>query len=270
MHERKTNRRSYYPGGGEFIAAKSEGWKGQFTQQDYLRGYFWVIVVEMFPDLQRSLRAIYDEKLAKSLTDLFHSGRADFFLAARSLAWPALKTWAASLQLGNDWCIDRFLSKVYEWLPESPTGERIGTLEIEPAPFKPLAFQLPSSAWDPTEKPASAFKTEMRDRLKAALDQYCDQMRNAVLAAGYVRNSERRQREHFYWLAGYQVRGWSQSRIAEAAGVDQAAACRAINELAREIELTSRPKRGNDLSWTVERIRAALPPPVTSLLSLSI
>jgi hypothetical protein len=66
-------------------------------------------------------------------------------------------------------------------------------------------------------------------------------------------------KRHFFWLAGYQVAGWSQIRIAEAARVDRAAVQRAIHHgLAEQTGLTLRPPKDHDLSWTIERIRAAL------------
>jgi hypothetical protein len=258
---RKTNRRSYYPGGGEFIAAKSEGWRGQFTAQDYLRGHFWEVVIRMFPEVQCSLRALYDEKLAHSLINLFHSGHAEFFTAARSLTWPALKAWSEGWQLVDDWCIDRFLSKIYEWIPPSPTGKSLGRWEIKTPPFTPVPFLLPPSAWDPTEKLEATFKTELDQLYENTRDEYCEQVRKAALSAGYVPNTEFREPEHFRWLAGYQVYGWSQNRIAMAVQKDQAAVSRAINRLAGAIGLTLRPSKENRSSWSAERIRAALVSP---------
>jgi hypothetical protein len=75
----------------------------------------------------------------------------------------------------------------------------------------------------------------------------------------------KREVAHFYWLAGYQVLGWSAARIADALdepdsrptekrrGVEQR-----IRELARQIDLKLRDPRNYDSTQTLDIIRASL------------
>jgi hypothetical protein len=99
---------------------------------------------------------------------------------------------------------------------------------------------------------------QARARLYGMIDRHLDAVGARAEAEGLKRTPERREPKHFLWLGGYQVCGWSKTRIAEAIGLDRAAVVRAIENLAKGIGLTLRPANANDRSVTVEQIRARL------------
>jgi hypothetical protein len=146
----------------------------------------------------------------------------------------------------DDWLFELALGELCPppWNPE----------EIALGPHVDTGSKLSLIPWQPereTKEQASA-------RLYRAIDRHLVAVEERVKAEGLKRTPERRSPEHFLWLAGYQVSGWSQNRIAEAVGVDGAAVVRAINTLAKTVGLTLRSPNGNDRTQTVERIRAAL------------
>ena len=69
---------------------------------------------------------------------------------------------------------------------------------------------------------------------------------------------KRSTNEVFLWLAGYQTRGWSRGRIAEAVGVERNAVGAAIRKLATELKIGLRADRLYDKNQTFEKIRYQL------------
>jgi hypothetical protein len=90
--------------------------------------------------------------------------------------------------------------------------------------------------------------------------EYLNTVECAYRQAGYRPTPERREAAHLWWLAGYQVCGWSKNGIAEAVSYDRAAVIRAITKLAGEIGLTLRAARANNPSWTTEKSAPLWPP----------
>jgi hypothetical protein len=79
-------------------------------------------------------------------------------------------------------------------------------------------------------------------------------LRMAEAAPREFRNSYQ-----FYWLAGYQVCGWSRKRIGDAMGLDSDRTVgQALENLGRFIGLTLRRHQDYDDAQTVEIIRQAL------------
>jgi hypothetical protein len=97
------------------------------------------------------------------------------------------------------------------------------------------------------------------------LNAYVDRNKQAALTAGARPTSAKRKLDHFYWLAGYQVLGWSAGKIAggpspivgaeteKRRGVEQR-----IKELAQQIGLTLRASGDYDRNATHEIISATL------------
>jgi hypothetical protein len=149
-----------------------------------------------------------------------------------------LHHWAKATKEGTD--LPRRMRKMVLW-DQAPQD-----LRIPPE----IRVPLPNLEWFPWAQS----RQEMRQRY----EQYLGKVLKAYLDAGYTRPPERRQQAHSYWLAGYQVCGCSENRIAEAVPKDRAGVERAIKDLAKSIGLTPRPPRNNDRTQTVESIRAAL------------
>jgi hypothetical protein len=111
---------------------------------------------------------------------------------------------------------------------------------------------LPELTWDPF--------VVRREMMENRYREYLDRVQDAYRSAGCRPTRKLRQPAHVWWLAGYQVCGWSKNAIAEAASQNRAGVVRAINDLAREIGLRLRATAKNDPAWTVKKICAALNP----------
>jgi hypothetical protein len=118
-----------------------------------------------------------------------------------------------------------------------------GPPSVEPPP-------LPNLVWNPFELPREEMERRYREYLNRVEDNY--------LRAGYATSPERREPAHRWWLAGYQVCGWTKNRIALAVGHDPAAVNRAVKNMAGAIGLTPRSSNVSDRGWTVDKIRSAL------------
>jgi hypothetical protein len=64
--------------------------------------------------------------------------------------------------------------------------------------------------------------------------------------------------EVFLWLAGYQTRGWSRARIADAVDVTRNAVAMRIGSLADELKIKLRPNETHDQRQTAAGIRLEL------------
>jgi hypothetical protein len=232
MRERKTNRR-------KLTITGPLDWK-EPTHSSYvwgLRSRFVRTALALEPELENATREF--ERLSRD--DPSEDAVRDE--ACRRM----LKTWA-KYNLKDEWCRVWVPSKLRA-IRSIVAGEVIerpaGLPQVEPPP-------LPDLTWDPTECTAEVMVRRYREYLAAVKDTYH--------RAGYKRTPERREAAHVWWLAGYQVCGWSERAIAKALDIDRAAVLRAIKKLAVEIDLTLRAPTRNDRSWTPEKIRKALPP----------
>ncbi|MGH7905174.1 MAG: hypothetical protein ACREP6_00945 [Candidatus Binataceae bacterium] len=158
----------------------------------------------------------------------------------------ALRALGRRFKLSDDWLFDLAIAE----LCPPPWEED----QIARGPYVATAKKLSLIPWQPELET----RKEARARLYGAIERHLEAVEERADTEGLKRTRERRSRGHFLWLAGYQVRGWSQRRIAEAIGVDRAGVVRAINGLARAIGLSLRAASANDRGWTVERIATAL------------
>jgi hypothetical protein len=242
-----------------------------------------VAAFELEPELERSLRLLYDGHFREQLLQLQEAVAGGFFSAAFQLAWDSLEPWRERWRLSEKWCLQWVLDrKVYLWAWPDQEGQRDPAIQgIEQwwikLPLERVPFRIEIDGWDTTEKIRADFETVARERFEENLRNYCEERENQAEAAGYVRTRERRYPEHFYWLAGYQVCGWSAGRIADALDEPGSGSTesyfrppsneerpmrrgveRQIKELAETIGLNLRNLRDYDPDQTVESIRAAL------------
>jgi hypothetical protein len=272
-----TKRRSFRAGRGEYSTSR-----GPFSAVNDLRSRFMVATFEVEPDLEPTLQTLYNGQLRGNrqwLETPFRGNLAPPSDKAVDLGRSLLKPWCESRGLSDPWCLDWLLvHRLFVWW----AGERrqVGLVTgywAGAPPLEHIPFQLEFDGWDRTEKIRADFETEVRERFEAALSNYCDERESEAEAAGYIRTRERRNPEHFYWLAGYQVCGWSAGRIADALdepgsrsyesdsppptneerpkrrGVE-----RRIRELAETIGLTLRNSRDYADTQTGQSIRATL------------
>jgi hypothetical protein len=242
--ERKTERRNMRPA-GPLDWLKDPDRSFSIT---WLRIQFLLAAQELEPAMKMGMRELH--KLFMKNTQL--KGHA--LKASRLEFWSALSAWATRFNLAADkWCRTWLLRQLVD---ASIMGPEVlgGSYEIDDGrpPVKPPP--VPDLTWNPLEV--------SRKTIERRLKRYLDEVENAWRLAGYAPSHERREPAHLWWLAGYQVCGWSKNGIAEAAGVDRSGVIRALEKLAKEIGLTLRPTDDNDRGWTAEKIRSALAPPL--------
>jgi hypothetical protein len=283
MDKRKVSpgagRRPYRVGG----AGAFSGPPWLFSPQSDLQTRFMAAAFELEPELERSLRLAYDGEFGEQLLQLRKTTAVGFFPAALQVACNGLRSWRERWGLSDKWCLQWVLDKkVYPWASPDQEGQRDSAiLGIElrciKVPLDGVPLRLEIEGWIVTEETRSEFETKAHERFNENLRNYSEEREAEAKEGKYVRTLERRNPDHFYWLAGYQVCRWSASKIADALdepgsgstesyssppsneerpmrrGVEQK-----IRELAKTIGLKLRNSREYDRAQTVEHIRAAL------------
>lgn len=165
--------------------------------------------------------------------------------------------WAQLYNFMDEWCLQWVLLRWAErwalehdgdsWPPIPEAWSHVDRPTTPPPVRRP---RLPPLRWLPFFAP--------REEMELLYKDYLDEVEARYRRRGYSSTRELRQPDHFAWLAGYQVRGWSKNRIAEAAGVSRTAVINGINASAESIVLTLRPATKNDSTQTTEIIRTAL------------
>jgi len=151
----------------------------------------------------------------------------------------ALDTWAVRWHLTSDWCKDAALQTLAFWRKQP---ER-----IEEVP--PFWVGIPERR---QPKQVERDKAENVRLLRQLIDPTRIRIRSMEKSLRLL------TLERFLWLAGYQVKGWSFGKIAEALGRDNSESTvgKQIKELADLINLELR--KSAESSATAEAIREAL------------
>lgn len=160
----------------------------------------------------------------------------------------ALRAWATRWHLTDDWCLvlARDTARRYVIHPDAQGWEFQGQGIVSGSfPFDIEPLQLEPFYHDPTWRSRRDFKADVLERVRRALDDYCDRIEAAALAAGLKRAPRKRGVEHFDWLARYQVKGESFASIAKSASYKfqggRQTVRKTIIELAEYLQLTLRP-----------------------------
>ncbi len=126
-------------------------------------------------------------------------------------------------------------------LQPDPGSQSISQIWLQPPPLKCASLRVDFECWDITEKLRPAFEAEVHKRFEAELQKYCDDHVREARVAGYVETRERRNPDHFAWVACYQVCRMSPRAIANALGVRLFTVQNSIKSLTEEICLTKNP-----------------------------
>ena len=90
----------------------------------------------------------------------------------------------------------------------------------------------------------SEFRVQCQRALEDKLQEYCDRIESLAFSSGMERTREKRELDHYLWLARYQVKGQSAVEIRKFTpgmeSVTTDAITRAIRTLARELKLPLR------------------------------
>lgn len=159
-----------------------------------------------------------------------------------------LLDWAKRWHLSDRWCVllAGDTSRWYATHPDARRWEFSGEgIFAGSFPFEIEPLQIGPFYYDPTWRGRRNFKADVMNETAYVLDEYCDRIEAAALAAGLKRVLHKRELEHFDWLARYQVQGESFALIARTASYKMLGGRRtvhkAITELANYLERTLRP-----------------------------
>jgi hypothetical protein len=171
---------------------------------------------------------------------------------AAKLLLDALRQCGRRFNLTDNWFFEWALGQLPDW--GGVYGYSLDAAGIIPSKIEPPKLRGPLLQLETIASYEPAMHKEITD--------YCAEIRQRPEPAGLKRTPRKRATagspyQHFFWLAGYQVCGWSQQTIAEADLVDRTAVLRAINGLAKQIGLRLRRGQKYDPRWTAVRIRAA-------------
>jgi len=159
-----------------------------------------------------------------------------------------LSAWAKRWHLTDRWCmvLARDTARWYAKHPDAHGWEFQGQgIFVGSFPFEIEPLQLGPFYHDPTWRSRRDFKEYVLTEVARAIDDYCDRIEAAALAAGLKRAPRKKGVGHFDWLARYQVKGESFASIAKTASYKfeggRQTVRKAVVELAKYLELTLRP-----------------------------
>jgi predicted DNA-binding protein YlxM (UPF0122 family) len=196
-----------------------------------------------------------------------------------------LKRWARQWNLSADWLIDWF-DYTIEWQRKGPSRrwDRFYHPEWSPrARFERIPTTIDEAIkrriggvdfgnWLGDQQTRSTARRSAVRAFQRILRESLDEVAASAIRAGLFEPRRRRSRgrtkkslaprrfenEAFLWLAGYQTRGWSRERIAEAVEVHRNAVGMGIRRLSAELKMELRPDRLYDKNQTAETILCEL------------
>lgn len=138
----------------------------------------------------------------------------------------------------------------------TPLGTyRIASLSLNPTwhvpPFQEHRLRVEFGFWPLTMMTRREFRDECERVLEIKFKDFCDQIEELALSAGMEHTREKREMDHFLWLARYQVKGQTAAEIKRFSpgmeGVTTDAITKAIRALARELELPLRDHTSTEI-----------------------
>jgi hypothetical protein len=217
-----------------------------------------------------------------------------------ALSRKGLKQWGERWHLTDRWCLDWASQTIGSWQQNPLSTSWFHSALVYQGNVDVLHFNFNYTAqpWNPFHETWEDYKKYVKSmanavlevqleghnpapdltacspreamRRKAEADKlripgYREKVERLTEQPGLEKTRTKREIAHFYWLAGYQVLGWSAARIVDALdepgsrptekrrGVEQR-----IRELARQIDLKLREPRNYDPTQTLDIIRAFL------------
>jgi hypothetical protein len=107
-------------------------------------------------------------------------------------------------------------------------------------------FVVDFGSWDVLLNNRQEFASHAREAFEQELSRYLDMRAEEAKSANLKKTPEKRIADTYFWLAGYQVCGWSAAKIADAENRVRRAVEKQITALASEIGLTRRTNADYD------------------------
>ncbi len=182
-----------------------------------------------------------------------------------------VRDWCRRWNLNAPWCQEAAEQLISQWWLElQPGGERFSSDALRSRSSSEeratQVFRDPLNIdfgfWATTQQIRKEFEEQCESVLNRELKTFCDRIEQQAPAAGMERTPEKREFDHFYWLARRVVHGESASYMkrftASLENVSIRAINKAVNELARDLELTiGRPRQNIVRHRVVESVARA-------------
>lgn len=177
----------------------------------------------------------------------------------------SLQQWCSRIGVEDVWFLDCAIHAVchYRWNAEDSSDRIIASLGNSVEQARESKKSIPSltidfGSWNVLTLSRQKFGQQARMRLQTELTRYCNRRIADERRQGMVLASKRKGLEPYFWVAGFQCRGWSINKIADAENKDRRTVGQQIRKLASEICLTLRFGEDYDKSETLDNIRVAL------------
>ena len=130
----------------------------------------------------------------------------------------SLLDWARVWHLEAEWCLQHALTTMLHWHHFPPELKKLewqqgGGGWVVSTNEEERRFLFKHEGWEPTYAYRRTIKQEIRRAFNQHLDEYLDRIESLAQERGYVKTKTKNEREHFEWLACFQVKGMSYSEI---------------------------------------------------------
>jgi hypothetical protein len=124
--------------------------------------------------------------------------------------------WSWRWKLTDRWCLEWIVQTLGWWRlrPSEPQKAWFHD-DLTGKPFPAPLLRPKLRPWDPTSLTRADYEAQTMSIVERQLAIYCDDVEKRARVADLTRTPERRELEHFYWLARYQVKGEGPAEIAE-------------------------------------------------------
>ncbi len=260
VKSRNKSKKSIRLGGGEFEAAGSE------ARLAYEGARVGAVTASTAPQSVQHARLLFLNAAAELEASILESLRAGPYQALLTVSKPgrllfdwrhvenvvelrglrnSLKKWAARWYLIDPWCLEWALQTISMWsLNPNFRGWFHNAIAVGRLETENLTVDL--GRWDPSRESRDGFEAKAKAWFEHALKEYCDAVEAQSIGAGLKRTPEKRSREHFAWLARFQIRGEKPADIWRFHPVrhhgSRRAVEKAIKDLAQFIGLTLRDR----------------------------
>jgi len=172
----------------------------------------------------------------------------------------AVRKWGKRWHLVEPWCFEYAMHTAWSWTTGDSQQKWCFLHDEALAPsFATGRINWPDVGnWDPVRQTRIDFLDDAMKFVRAAIESYCDKIEEDVRTAGLSKARPKREINHFYWSAGYQVRGWSCQQIADAENKTRRSVEEPVKALAASIGLNLRESKNYDSGQTETVIREAL------------
>jgi hypothetical protein len=211
---------------------------GPTLEQLQQQALFLEAVFELEPNVLRSLEAILS-KVPKETKDR----------PIPPLIDRRLREWCSKWNLNAPWCLEYVQQlSVHRSLLSKPGAEnlsfesmkaRASAQQYAAEPFKDQRLKIDFGSWPLTQQTKLVFRQECQRIINRELNAFCNSLEKQAVAAGMERTHEKRQFDHFQWLARRLIKGERISDIQRSletfVRITPRAIGKATNELAGEL-----------------------------------